>query len=269
MAQKPSTTANAQPDAQRTKFIVIHGDKGGVGKSTLAMAMANHLMASGQKVAIVEADTRNPDVARMYEGNVPVAKTNIRNENGWMDVMDFVMKHPGHAVILNTPAGIGESMKSDMESFGNFLQSQGTPVEMELWWVMSNNHDSVNLFNEAYRAYGQNFARVRVVCNLHFGGGDKSEHGPFVLWHESPLKTQIEKKQGLTLFLPGLHIRVVSKVLDPKKVMPFQDAVDAVVGESLALEHSERWKLQQWIADCRTDVFAPAFGQAEAVAVAA
>jgi len=247
--------------APTSKFIVVHGDKGGVGKSMVAMALANYLMA-GQKVAIIEADTRNPDVARMYSNNLPVAQTNIRSENGWMDVMDFVMKHPGYTIIMNTPAGIGENMKGDMESFASFLQSQEAPVEMELWWVMNHHHDSVNLFNEAYKAYGQNFARLRVVCNLHFGGGDKSEHGPFVLWHESPLKAQIEKKQGMTVFFPGLHIRVVSKVLDPRKIMPFQDAVDTVVGETISLEHSERWKLQQWLADCKK-VFEPAFQQPE------
>jgi hypothetical protein len=50
---------------------------------------------------------------------------------------------------------------------------------------------------------------------------------------------------------------VVSKVLDPRKIMPFSDAVDAVVGEAVGLEHSERWKLQQWLADCNA-AFAPA-----------
>lgn len=140
------------------------------------------------------------------------------------------------------------------------------PVEMELWWVMNVQHDSVNLLNEAYKVYGQFFARVRVVCNLHYAGGDKSPLGPFVLWHESPLKTQIEKKQGLTIFFPGLHIRVVGKVLDPRKIMPFSDAVDTVVGESVGLEHSERWKLQQWLLDCKK-AFEPAFPPVEALAV--
>lgn len=258
---------NAVPDskAPSCKFIVVHGDKGGVGKSMVAQALADYLMSKGVKVAIVEADTQNPDCARMYNKNLPLTHTNVRSENGWMDVMDFVMKHPDHTIIMNTPAGIGEYMRTDMHSFADFLKAQEMPVEMELWWVMNVQHDSVNLLSEAYKAYGQHFARVRVVCNLHYAGGDKSAHGPFVLWHESPLKAQIENRQGLTIFFPGLHIRVVAKVLDPKKVMPFSDAVDAVVGESVGLEHSERWKLQQWLNDCRT-AFEPAFAQAVAKA---
>lgn len=259
--QAAPATASAQP----SKFILIHGDKGGVGKSMVAQSLANYLMARGKKVAIVEADTQNPDVGRMYSSHVPVAQTNVRSENGWMDVMDFVMKHPDHTIIMNTPAGIGEYMKTDMASFAQFLRDQDVPVEMELWWTMNVQHDSVNLLNEAYKAYGQHFARLRVVCNLHYSGGDKSANGPFVLWHESTLKSQVEKKGGMTIYFPGLHIRVVAKVLDPRKIMPFSDAADTVVGEEVGLEHSERWKLQQWLVDCKA-AFDPAFESAEAVA---
>lgn len=256
----------ADPTQQVSKIIVIHGDKGGVGKSMVAMAVTDYLMKSGAKVAIVEADTQNPDVARMFGTNMPAAQTNVRSENGWMDVMDFVMKHPGHNFIMNTPAGIGEYMKTDLEPFANFLKSQDIPVEMELWWVMNIQHDSVNLLNEAYKAYGSYFSRLRVVCNLHYAGGDKSQSGPFMLWHESPLKAQIEKKQGLTIFFPGLHIRVVSKLLDPRNIMPFSDAQDVVVGEALGLQPSERWKLQQWMVDC-DKAFEPAFAPSPSGAV--
>jgi len=251
----------AETSRQGSKIIVIHGDKGGVGKSMVAQALADYLMKSGVKVAIVEADTQNPDVARMFGQNMHVAQTNVRSENGWMDVMDFVIKHPGHTFIMNTPAGIGEYMKSDMESFASFLKAQDMPVEMELWWVMNIQHDSVNLLNEAYKTYGSFFSRLRVVCNLHYAGGGENPAGPagpFMLWHESPLKLQIEKKQGLTIFFPALHIRVVSKVLDPRNIMPFSDALDAVAGESVGLLGSERWKLQQWMVDC-DKAFAPAF----------
>lgn len=257
----------ANPSTQATRFIIVHGDKGGVGKSMVAQAMADYLISLGVKVAIIESDTQNPDVARMYANSVPVAQTNVRSENGWMDVMDFVMKHPGHTIIMNTPAGIGEYMKADMTSFSNFLEGQDTPVEMELWWTMNVQHDSVNLLNEAYKSYGQFFARLRVVCNLHFSNGDKSTNGPFFLWNESPLRTQIEKKGGQTIHFPGLHLRVVSKLFAPGKIMPFSDAVDAVIGEVIGLEHSERWKLQQWIADCKK-VFEPAFVASPVAAVA-
>ena len=263
-----SKPAQQETAKQVTKFIVMHGDKGGVGKSMVAQALADYLMSRNEKVAIIEADTRNPDVARMYSNNLAVAQINVRSETGWMDVMDFVMKHQGFTVILNTPAGIGENMAHDMGSFANFVKDQDVPVEMELWWVMNVQHDSVNLLSDAYKSYGHHFKRLRICCNLHFSGGDKTPQGPFVLWNESPLKAQIEKKNGLTIFFPGLHIRVVKKVLDATQMMPYSDAADVAAGETLQLEHSERWKLQQWIRDCK-DAFGPAFKYLDAEPAAA
>lgn len=259
---KPAQTPVAK---EITRFIIVHGDKGGVGKSFVAQATADYLANRGEKVAIIDADTRNPDVSRMFKDSLPCIQANIRSNNGWMDVMDFVMKHVGHTIIMNTPAGIGEYMKSDMESFVSFLKDQEVSVEMELWWTMNIQHDSVNLYQEAYKNYGQYFARQRVICNLHFANGDSSHQGPFFLWNESPLRTKIEKSGGKTIYFPGLHLRVVAKIFAPDCIMPFSHAIDAAAGEAVGLLHSERWKLQEWIKNV-AEQLTPAFESAPAIA---
>lgn len=238
-----------------TRFVVIHGDKGGVGKSFVAQALADFLCGRKVPVAIIDADTQNPDVFRMFSGSLPTAQANIRSENGWMDLMDFVAANQGCTIIMNTPAGIGEYMKDDLVSFSNFLKSQDIPIEMEMFWVMNANHDSVNLFGKAMEKYGQYFSKIRVVCNLHFSGGNVDA---FILWAESELRTRIEKAGGLTIYFPGLHIRVVTKVINPEKVIPFSDAADEALGENLRFERSERFKLQDWLSTI-ADRFAPAF----------
>lgn len=235
-----------------TRFIMVHGDKGGVGKSFVAQAIADFLSARGEKVAIIDADTRNPDVSRMFAKSLPCAQANVRSENGWMDVMEFVVAHPGHTIIMNTPAGIGEYMKDDMASFASFLKERDAPVEMELWWTMNIQHDSVNLLHEAYKSYGQYFARQRVVCNTHFSNGDQTPQGPFFLWNESELRTKMEKNGGMTVYFPGLHLRVVAKLFAPGKIMPFSHAVDVGAGEEVGFNESERWKLQHWLQDIST-----------------
>lgn len=247
-------------NGRTTTVVFVLGDKGGVGKSMVSQALADYLLKEGAHVAILEADTRNPDVGRMFEGEVPIAQANVRSDNGWMDVMDFVMAHAGHTIIVNTPAGLGEGMTSDLGSFGQFFAEQGMVLELEMWWVMNIQHDSVNLLNEAYRAYGQHFKRIRIVCNLHFANGDGSEHGPFFLWHESPLRVEIERKGARTVYFPGLHLRVVKKLFDPAVIMPFSQASDGALGEAVRLEVSERWKLQQWLGQCRT-IFEPLFNR--------
>ena len=272
MSSKNRQTTQDQSGQSRPpiwRFILVHGDKGGVGKSFVAQAIADYLLDRGERVAVIDADTANPDVSRMFASYVPAAEANVRSENGWMDVMDFVLKHRGHTIIMNTPAGIGEFMKQDMASFTEFLRDQDAPIEMELWWTLNLQHDSVNLLAKANDAYGQYFTRIRVVCNLHFAGGNKDHDGPFLLWNESSLKTRMEKANGMTIYFPGLHVRVVQKVFAPDKIMPFSMAQDAALGEAVGLEQSERWKLNKWRSEVKT-LMEPAFAgpSAETLATA-
>lgn len=248
-----------------TKIIVVHGDKGGVGKSMASMALVDYFNTGREQVAVVDADTQNPDVSRMFDGSMPVAQVNLREENGWMDLTDFVTTHQGYTIILNTPAGIGEYMKSHLAEFAHYLKSLEHPAEIELWWTMNVQHDSVNLLSEAYKYYGTQFARIRVICNLFFADGNASEDGPFLLWFKSPLRTQIEKKGGMTIALPGLHIRVMVKMFAPGRNIPFSQAVDAVLGEDLAFTASERHKLQYWLIETKALFDAAFHPQLEAV----
>jgi NUBPL iron-transfer P-loop NTPase len=250
---KNSSPVSATELTARPRFIVVHGEKGGVGKSFVSLALADYLSSTGTKVAVLDADTSNPDVSRMFANSAPCAQVNISNENGWMDIVDFVVKHPSHTIVMNTPAGADKHIFTHLPHFANFLAEQESPVDMELWWTMNLQHDSVNQLNSANNAYGKYFKQVRIICNLHFANGDKDQ---FFLWQESPLRTKIENNLGVTVYFPGLHLRVVGKVFTPGKSMPFSDAADAAAGEKVGLEYSERWKLQQWLTDVK-NLFQP------------
>ncbi|CAG0992646.1 hypothetical protein RHDC4_02608 [Rhodocyclaceae bacterium] len=226
------------------KFHVASGDKGGVGKSFLALSLIDYLDGRGEEVVVLEADKFNPDVARMYKNSLPCYSVDLTNENGWMEVMDAVIKHPNATFVMSCPAGIGGFLETHLPSFKSFLTKHNkTPMELALWWVMNPQHDSVNLLAEAMRRYGNEFATVRVVCNTHF-----SDNKPdaFFLWDESPLRAQLEKDGGMTLYLEGLNLRVVTKLFDPRKIIPFSDASDAALGEQVGLTESERFKLTNW-----------------------
>lgn len=256
MATKAEITPEQSGENKKTRFIISHGDKGGVGKSFTAQSIIDYLRSRGESIGLIEADTQNPDVSRMFSDSVPNTMTNLRDENGWMDVMDFVTKYPGYTIVMNTPAGIGEYMKKDMAMFAAFLAEQEIPVELELYWTMNLQHDSVNLLGAALKSYGQYFRKIRVVCNLHFSVGDQKQ---FFLWNESPLRINLEKNNGMTIFLPGMHMRVVKKLFDHEKIMPFSEAIDASLGERVGLENSERFKLSHWFREMSA-ALAPAFG---------
>lgn len=59
----------------------IGGQKGGTGKSVTAAVLADFLLASGRKVAIIEGDMGQPDIALRYEGRVDLRAVNL-NQSG-------------------------------------------------------------------------------------------------------------------------------------------------------------------------------------------
>ena len=47
-------------------LFAVGGCKGGVGKSMVALALVDYLLQRGEPVLLIETDTSNPDVWRMY-----------------------------------------------------------------------------------------------------------------------------------------------------------------------------------------------------------
>lgn len=243
------------PSQPITRFILIHGDKGGVGKSMLSCVLADQLMSAKVPVAVIDADTRNPDVARMFSGSdCPNIRLNLRASDGWMDIIDFVHSYPGHTFILSMPAGIGESMQHEFADFVKFLRSfeskskDKIKVELVMWWVLNLFPDSVNLLKEALDTHHNQFDQVVVVRNNIFGQPDD-----FIFWNDSPLKTEVEAKGGVTVDLPPLHLRVMKKLFDPSKIIPFSTAIQPDMSDIIGLQPSERFKLESWFNDHVTD----------------
>lgn len=233
---------------QQTRFVLLHGDKGGVGKSTAACVLADRLLVGGVKVAVIDADTRNPDVLRMFaEADCPRIALNLRATDGWMDAMDFVHQHPGHTFVLSMPAGIGESMRTEFTEFVRFLKSfdqAGQGTELIMWWVINLFADSVNLLQQALEHHAEHFNQVVVVRNGIFG---KPED--FIFWNESALKPALEAKGALTVDLPPLHLRVMKKLMNPDSVMPFSMALNPLMSQEIGFVASEEFKLRNWLSE--------------------
>lgn len=230
------------------RVLIVHGDKGGVGKSTTAQAVADQLMRKGVPVAIIDADTRNPDMIRMFENaNCPRTQLNLRATDGWMDLMDFIYKWPSHTFVLSLPAGIGEAMQDEFRGFVKFLrefEARGFKVEIVMWWVINLFADSVNLLARALQIHQNEFDEVVVIRNLIFGPPEA-----FIPWNESPLKADLERFGIKTVNFPPLHLRVMSRLMNPNSIMPFSEAMKDELATAIGFQPSESHKLRSWVED--------------------
>lgn len=245
-----STTTKAAQHKEQTvsvpPIIFFDGDKGGVGKSWACCVFADWLQKRGISAAIVDGDTQNPDVDRMFADSMPVLKANLRAHEGWMDLTDYMFEQQDKTIVVSLPAGIGADFRREAPKFFETVKQLHRPVSM--FWVINRLPDSINLLSEALDVLGDQLKSRFVIKNLFFGNEDK-----FSRWENSETKKRFEKMGGNTICMSELHERTVDKLFaDPTNVMPFSSAV-VPVQEAAKSAHnltpSENMELIVWLQE--------------------
>lgn len=233
-------------DVTGLPVILFHGDKGGVGKSWMCSVFADWMVKKQLPSALVDGDTRNPDVSRMFGDSIPVNNANLRGHDGWMDLTDFMMAHRDKAIIISMPAGIGGEFRQEAGRFCQVVEMLNRPLVM--FWVINRLPDSVNLLGEAMSVLGDKLQRKFVVKNLFFG-----DSGKFTRWDNSETRKRFERSGGQTINLTELQERAVDKLFaDNDNIMPFSAAV-VPMSDAQASPHqltpSENLELICWLQE--------------------
>ncbi|WP_158641791.1 hypothetical protein [Candidatus Glomeribacter gigasporarum] len=208
-------TGSRKSTVTSKSVILFHGDKGGVGKSWTCSIFLDWLVKCKLPVTLVDGDTRNPDVSRMFSDLMPTLNANLRIHDGWMDLTDFMMKYPDKTIVVSMPAGIGTELRKEFSQFIQIIHWLERTLSM--FWIINRLPDSVNLLNEAMQVMGTNLRGKVVVKNLFFGEASK-----FSRWDNSETKKHFEEASGITVVLTELHERTVDKLFaDNENIMPF------------------------------------------------
>ncbi|MEE4378011.1 MAG: ArsA-related P-loop ATPase [Candidatus Competibacteraceae bacterium] len=182
-------------------LFLIGGCKGGVGKSMVSLALVDYLRELDEPVLLIETDTSNPDVWRMYADEEPSVirqSLNMDEADGWIVLANYCDEHPDRVVVVNTAArnnlGVAE--------YGNTLNDALQELERRLvtLWVINCDRDSLELL-ENYLETMRN-SSIHVIRNTFFGKPEQ-----FALYHNLWRK-KIEKRGGRSLDLPQLAPRV-------------------------------------------------------------
>lgn len=192
--------------AKRT-LTLIHGDKGGIGKSMTANAVADFLLSKGigNSLRIVDADQRNPDVARMFP-DIAI-KIGLLTHDGWNELYDYIAANPDCDFLVNLPAGAGAQIEKEVETLREFCTDQDLKVVM--FFPIDRLNDTINLLKAACATIGPLSRRNTVVVkNLFFGDAHK-----FTKFDESDIRRAIEGLQGRIIEMPELNADVVSAVM--------------------------------------------------------
>ena len=214
-------------------LTLFHGDKGGVGKSFCCCTYLDALMTQGraEHLVVVESDTRNADVWRLFHQHLAVEKLDLKERAGWMRVVDLLDENPEREVVISLPAGIGQQLEKESGYLTFALDNMGHPLSV--FWPINRMKDSVILL-KAFLAtpLAAKASRTTVIMNGFFG-----ELEQFSRWRESKTRTEFLKRPGAReIYLPELHHRVIDTV-----AAPFSQALKD-------LPFSARIELERWIS---------------------
>ncbi len=100
-------------------IYISHGEKGGVGKSRLAMLLVDILLQDDKHVVIVEGDKSGADLGLRYNGAVPVEFTDLNRpeaiEEAFADLGSRLEKHPNADVVINLPGQASKTIDGATE----------------------------------------------------------------------------------------------------------------------------------------------------------
>lgn len=184
------------------KIVIFGGDRGGVGKTTSAIAYADGLIARGIDFLPLDADGTNLDFYRRYKNGVAIDHQDFEN---WQ----MILEAPEN-IVINLPAGGGGWLWENRAVLSEAVQDAGKSID--LFFVVSRDQESVHLLKQRALPLVQlpGFASLTIVRNLYFGAPEK-----FILLE--PIERDLRAKGVRMVDLPELNDLVALTVRNSGK----------------------------------------------------
>ncbi|MHB1528588.1 MAG: hypothetical protein ACYCXT_04010 [Acidiferrobacteraceae bacterium] len=240
------------------KTLMVDGDKGGVGKSLVARAIADmylHAAAAALPhpryiVGVIDADLSNPDVCGTggftpQDGVALATIASLEHAEGWAGFVDQltglqsqIQPDEEVRVVVSLPAQITHrAFAGAVPAVGEILQKFGAvPV-----WVLNRTRESAQALAERHRLMPERYQRGLAVRNLFFGSAPH-----FVLWEAHPIYRELVVDGGWAEGdLPELYALLSNKI----GRTPFGTAYD-VGTQGGPLSAGEKLMLNAWRGRC-------------------
>ena len=229
------------------KMVFVHGDKGGVGKSTFAALLADYYLHQNKQIAVVEGDKTVRDVAPRYE-NVPEARV-VEIDLARPDMSEDAVVALFSALennladteiaIINTPASSSATLDRQADIIAPTVNEMG--FSLIVCWMIDIGVDSVLMADKSAlckladeKVAVQN-ARLKPVESLP--------------WHRHAVREKWLSEGGIEIILPGLTERVISRVRDMQA--PFSHIVQ---DRENGLTIVERQSLKRWVENAWAEI---------------
>jgi hypothetical protein len=214
---------------------LVGGEKGGVGKSVLARALAQYFVDKELRFVAVDADTSHGALLRYYgEFAQPVDLESFASAD---QIMDRALA-ADRRVLVDLPAQSARLLRRWMEAGDVISFARETGVRIVFWHVSDGGFDSVNELEQVSSAFSS-LVELVVVKNL----GRSPE---FSQLDESGTMRRVLAQGAAQMVLPALDPSTMYKI--DRLGTSFWAAVHATEGEQ-RLSLMERRRADRWLAE--------------------
>jgi hypothetical protein len=139
---------------------LVDGEKGGAGKSFVSRAFIEYCQYKGLDFAIVDADSSNKDISKVYPGCVEAFFSDDEKKYKEADmIFELALKK---SVLVNLPAQVYDKVTNWIDDNGLIDLGKQNAIRFVKWFVCTGGHDSVQFFLQSVEHFENRLTHVFV-----------------------------------------------------------------------------------------------------------
>lgn len=192
---------------------LVSGNKGGVGKSWVALTLIEYIRKQDKTVHIVETDSGNPDVYTPYvkheEEGVTGTTINMRNAEALEEFVDAIAGAEADCIVVNAAAGDNENLNTQQVFYENIAELD---CELTVMWVCNAEKDGIVALKKFINETNAEKKDIVVVMNKK-----STENESAFGYLNTALREEIKNAGGREMFFPVLPVRIAQQMRDAKE----------------------------------------------------
>jgi hypothetical protein len=230
-----TATEKKKAAPEKPRLILTHGEKGGVGKTTVARLIANFLSARETSFRAFDAEGPTGQLLRFHPDET--AAVDVANAATISPVLDYVMEGSGRRLALvDLGARSGEDMRNWLYRGGALEEAEAARLGITVIYVMGGAVDSVGHLKECFAALGKD---VNYVVVKNFGVASK-----FDVYDNSHIRQDLLAAGAREIAIPALDGAVYQSV--DRASLPFSTFAE---GQGGSFGFTERRYCRTWLRE--------------------
>lgn len=220
----------------KPRLILTHGEKGGVGKTTVARLIADFLASRDASFRAFDAEGAAGQLLRFHPNQTSAVE--VDKAAAIAPVLDFLMDgSPKRLALLDLGARSGEDLKDWLYKGGALEEAEAGNLSITVVYVLGGAVDSVGHLKECYAALGD---EVEYVVVKNFGVAEK-----FDVYDSSNVRTDLQAAGAKEISIPELDGTVYQSV--DRASIAFSAFTE---GEGTDAGYTERRYCRTWLREC-------------------